>query len=181
MPEMTAAHVVLLLCVGVFTLVAAICDLRFRRIPNRLTAPMCLAGIVYQVAFYGMDGLWASLLGFAVAFGILFVLWIIGSAGGGDVKLISALSTWLGWLMTLKVLLCSLIFVTTGTTGIVAVGMMSQGFRRTKEQYLKTSNKGKSGRESTDQRKKRRIMAFAVPVGFATWCVLVLQLFGDRG
>lgn len=181
MPEFTTAQIVLLLCVGVFTLVAAIRDLRFRKIPNRMTAPMCAAGVVYQTAFFGIDGFWVSLLGFAVGFGILFVLWIIGSAGGGDVKLISALATWLGWLMTLKVLLCSLIFVTTGTIGIVAVGMMSQGVRRTKEQYLTTNDKGKGRRETTDQRKKRRIMAFAVPVALATWCILALQLFGNRG
>ena len=72
MPELNTALVVLLLSVGVFTLAAAICDLRFRKIPNRMTAPMCLAGIVYQVAFFGIDGLWASLLGFAAGFGTNF-------------------------------------------------------------------------------------------------------------
>jgi len=179
MPELTTAQVVLLLCVGVFTMAAAICDLRLRKIPNRMTAPMCVAGIVYQVAFYGMDGLWVSLLGFAAGFGILFVLWIIGSAGGGDVKLISALSTWLGSLMTLKVLFCSLIFVTTGTIGIVLSGLLLQGPRRTKDQYLTTNETGKG--ETTEQRQKRRVMAFAVPVAVATWCVVALQLYGNRG
>ena len=179
MPELTIAHVVLLLCVGVFTLMAAICDLRFRKIPNRMTAPMCVAGIVYQVVFYGMDGLWASLLGFAAGFGILFVLWMIATAGGGDVKLMAALGTWLGWLTTLKVLFCSLIFVTTGTIGIVLIGLLSQGLRRTKNQYLTKNETGKG--ETTEQRQKRRVMAFAVPVAFATWCVLALQLFGNRG
>jgi prepilin peptidase CpaA len=179
MPELNTALVVLLLSVGVFTLAAAICDLRFRKIPNRLTAPMCLAGIVYQVAFFGMDGLWASLLGFAAGFGILFVLWMIATAGGGDVKLMAALGTWLGWQVTLKVLLCSLIFVTTGTIGIVLISLLSQGLRRTKNQYLTTHKKGAG--ETTEQRQKRRVMAFAVPVALATWCVLALQLFGNRG
>ena len=179
MPELTTAHVVLLLCVGVFTLVAAICDLRFRKIPNRMTAPMCVAGIVYQVVFYGMDGLWASLLGFAAGFGILFVLWMIATAGGGDVKLMAALGTWLGWLTTLKVLFCSLIFVTTGTIGIVLIGLLSQGLRRTKNQYLTKKETGKA--ETTAQRQKRRIMPFAIPVALATWCILALQLFANRG
>ena len=147
MPELTTAQVVLLLCVGVFTLAAAICDLRFRKIPNKMTAPMCVAGVVYQIAFFGMDGLWASVLGFAIGFGILFVLWMIATAGGGDVKLMAALGTWLGWLTTLKVLFCSLIFVTTGTMGIVLIGLLSQGLRRTKNQYLKKNATGKfSGR-----------------------------------
>ena len=181
MPELTTAQVVLLLCVGVFTLAAAICDLRFRKIPNKMTAQMCVAGIVYQVAFFQMDGLWTSLLGFAAGFGILFVLWMIATAGGGDVKLMAALGTWLGWLTTLKVLFCSLIFVTTGTIGIVLVGLLSRGLRRTKDQYL-TKNKNDNGKgESTEQRQKRRVMAFAVPVALATWSILALQLFGNRG
>jgi prepilin peptidase CpaA len=179
MPELTTAQVVLLLCVGAFTLIAAICDLRFRKIPNKMTAPMCVAGIVYQVIFSGMDGLWVSLLGFAAGFGILFVLWMIATAGGGDVKLMAALGTWLGWLTTLKVLFCSLIFVTMGTIGIVLIGLLSQGLRRTKNQYL-TKNEAGTG-ETTEQRQKRRVMAFAIPVALATWCVLALQLFGNRG
>jgi prepilin peptidase CpaA len=179
MPELTAAQVVFLLFVGVFTLATAICDLRFRKIPNRLTGPMCVAGIVYQVAFCGMEGLWASLLGFAVGFGILFVLWFIGSAGGGDLKLISALSTWLGWQMTLMVLFCSLIFVTTGTVGIVLIVLLSQGLRRTKDQYLTKNEADKE--ETTAQRQERRVMPFAVPVAIATWCALALQLYGNRG
>lgn len=179
MQEITTAQLVLFLCVGAFTLVAAISDLRFRKIPNKMTAPMCVAGIVYHVAFFGLDGLWFSLLGFAAGFGVLFVLWMIATAGGGDVKLMAALGTWLGWLTILKVLFCSLIFVTTGTIGIVAFGLVSKGFRRTKEQYIVKSDKGKG--ETTDQRKKRRVMAFALPVALATWCMLALQFFGTKG
>ena len=179
MPDLTAFDVVLLLCVGVFTLVAAVSDLRFRKIPNKLTAPMCVAGFVYQIAFFGVDGLWASLLGFAVGFGILCLLWIVAAAGGGDVKLMAALGTWLGWLATLKVLFVSLIFVTTGTVGIVLIGLISQGLRRTRNQYLAKNEKGTG--ESTAQRQKRRVMPFAVPVALATWSILVLQLFGSRG
>ena len=181
MPELTTNQVVLLLCVGAFTLAAAVCDLRSRKIPNKMTAPMCVAGIVYQVAFFGLDGLWTGLLGFAAGFGILFVLWMIATAGGGDVKLMAALGTWLGWLTTLKVLFCSLIFVTTGTIGIVLVGLLSQGLRRTKAQYLRENEKGKGRSETTEQRQKRRVMAFAVPVALATWCILALQLFGTNG
>lgn len=179
MQDLAIPQIVLLLCVGVFTVVAAISDLRFRKIPNKMTGPMCIAGIVYHVGFFGWDGLQVSLLGFAAGFGVLFVLWMIATAGGGDVKLMAALGTWLGWLMVLKVLFCSLIFVTTGTIAIVAFGLLSKGLRRTKEQYMSRTDKGKG--ETTDQRKKRRVMAFALPVALATWCVLALQLFGNNG
>jgi prepilin peptidase CpaA len=177
MPDLTPAQIVLLVAVLLFTAVAAISDIRTRKIPNKLTVPMCLAGLVYQVGFFHLDGLWTALLGFAAGFGTLFVLWMIGTAGGGDVKLMGALGPWLGALLTLKVLFVSLIFVTVGTMGVVLLGVLSNGIRRTKSQYLK----GKGKTETTSQRQKRRVMAFAAPVALATWALLALQFFGNNG
>ena len=171
----------MLVAVVLFTLVAAITDLRTRKIPNRLTAPMCVAGLMYQLTFYRLEGLWTALAGFALGFGIFFVLWMIGTAGGGDVKLMGALGPWLGGMMILKVMFVSLIFVTVGTGAIIVGSIASRGFRRTKSHYLKQSQNGKSTGETSQQRQKRRVMAFAAPVALATWSVLLLQLFGNRG
>lgn len=181
MPELSAADIVMLIAVVLFTAIAAWTDLRTRRIPNRLTAPMCVAGLIFQVAFFRLEGLGIALAGFAAGFGIFFVLWMIGSAGGGDVKLMGALGPWLGGIMTLQVMLVSLLFVTIGTVAIVFGSVLTNGFRRTKAQYLKQSESSKSTAETTVQRQKRRVMAFAAPVALATWCVLALQLFGNRG
>ena len=181
MPELTAAQIVMLVAVVLFTLVAAITDLRTRKIPNKLTAPMCVAGLIYQLTFYRLEGLWTALAGFALGFSIFFVLWMIGTAGGGDVKLMGALGPWLGGMMILKVMFVSLIFVTVGTGAIIVGSIVSRGFRRTKSHYLKQSKNGKSTGETSQQRQKRRVMAFAAPVALATWSVLFLQLFGNRG
>ena len=177
MNSLAPSQLVLLISVAAFTLVAAISDIRTRKIPNWMTVPMCVAGLVYQVCFYQWSGLGSGLIGFVAGFGILFVLWMIGSAGGGDVKLMGALGPWLGGMLTLKVLFVSLIFVTLGTLGIVLFGLLANGFRKTKQQYLKTGVAG----ENVDQRQKRRVMAFAVPVALAAWCMLAIQLFGTRG
>ena len=179
MPQLSLASWILVVVVGLFTAIAAIWDYRQHRIPNNLTLPVFFAGWVYQAVFHGWPGIGNAAGGFLVGFGVLFLLWMVGGGGGGDVKLMAALGTWLGWLMVLKVLFVSLIFVTTGTMGIVAFGLLSKGLRRTKEQYMSKSNKGKG--ETTDQRKKRRVMAFALPVALATWCVLALQFFGTTG
>lgn len=185
MPELSLAQIIMLSCVVVFTIVTAISDIRTRKIPNKLTAPMCVAGFVWQISFFGLDGLWAALAGFAAGFGIFFVLWMIGAAGGGDVKLLGALGPWLGGMTTLKVLFVSLVFVTLGAGFVVVAGILKRGFRKTKDQYLKQATSGTSGKrsqaETLEQRKKRRVMAFAAPVALATWCVLALQLFGTRG
>lgn len=177
MNSLPVSQLVLLVSVAVFTLVAAVSDLRTRKIPNWMTVPMCVAGLIYQVCFFQWSGLGSGLLGFLAGFGILFVLWMIGSAGGGDVKLMGALGPWLGGLLTLKVLFVSVIFVTVGTFGIVLFGLLANGFRKTKEQYVKTG----VARENVDQRQKRRVMAFAVPVALAAWCMLAIQFFGTRG
>ena len=176
MPTLTASQIVFLVCVLLFTLVAAISDIRTRKIPNKMTVPMCVAGLIYQVAFFQLNGLWTALIGFAAGFGILFILWMVGTAGGGDVKLMGALGPWMGGMLTLKVLFCSLVFVTVGTFGVVIYSALSQGIRRTKSQYIK--NKAKA--ETTGERQKRRVMAFAAPVALATWSVVAVQLLTNR-
>ncbi len=177
MPDFTASQIVFLIAVLLFTLVAAISDIRTRKIPNKMTVPMCLAGLVYQIAFFQLNGLWTALIGFSAGFGILFILWMIGTAGGGDVKLMGALGPWMGGMLTLKVLFCSLVFVTVGTFGIVIYSAMSNGIRRTKSQYLKKT----ATAETTGERQKRRVMAFAAPVALATWCMVALQLLTNKG
>jgi prepilin peptidase CpaA len=70
-------------------LVAALHDAAARTIPNAIPATMALAGVVLRV--------WAGdlLLGFGIAaalMAILFVLWLRGYIGGGDMKLIPAVA-----------------------------------------------------------------------------------------
>jgi len=172
--DLNTSQIVFLIAVVTYTVATSFTDLKSRKIPNRLTAPMCVAGFVYQGVFFGLPGLGNGALGFAVGFGILFLLWMIGSAGGGDVKLIGGLSVWLGAALTLRVLLCSLIFVMVGTMGMMVYGVLSQGLARTKKQLLEKKAVGGKSKETVGDRQKRRVMAFAVPVALATWCVLLI-------
>ena len=86
---------------AVIVILAAIWDLRWRRIPNWLT----LAGLVLGIAmswFLGYPGLGSSLQGLGVAFAIYFILYLLRGMGAGDVKLMAAvgatagLANWLG-------------------------------------------------------------------------------------
>ena len=137
---------------------------------------MWVAGWVYQAVFFQWDGIVNGLAGFGLGFGLFFVLWMIGSAGGGDVKLMGALGVWLGGPLTLKVILASLVFVVVGTLCLLIVGICSQGWKRTKESYVRsTASKGKlTSTEPADSKSKRRVMAFAMPVALATWSVLLM-------
>lgn len=175
---MSPSAMILVLAVSLFTATAMIWDSRFKRIPNKLTIPMFFAGWIYQIGMsvmYGWHHLGSAALGFLVGFGILFVLWFIGGGGGGDVKLMGALSVWLGFRLTLWVMFVSTMIVLVATVGVILWSLTSKGLRRTKSQYLgtgKTPHGQKSVKETTDDKMRRRVMTYAGPVGLATWLVL---------
>lgn len=180
--DMNPASMVLVAAAGLFTAVAAFWDIRTKRIPNKLTLPMFFAGWVYQLIIsimYGWHHLGSAALGFLVGFGILFVLWFIGGGGGGDVKLMGALSVWLGFQMTLYVLFVSTLLVLLSTVAVIVSNLATRGLKQTKEKYLATG-KSPAGQkpqsESRDQKLGRRVMAYAGPVAVATWMVLVWNL-----
>jgi prepilin peptidase CpaA len=104
-----AQHPVLLPWCAVIgaSLVAAVIDVRVRRIPNWLTLPLFLAGLVWAGWSGGtsgiLEGLAAALL-LALPYLILFA---IAGGGAADAKLMGALGAWLG--------------LSTGWTVLVAV------------------------------------------------------------
>lgn len=172
MPALTLPQILLILVLSIVTVVAAISDYRFRKIPNKLTVPVFLSGLVYQLVFFGFAGLLDGLAGFAIGFGTLFVLWIIGGGGGGDVKLMGAIGVWLGRVLTTWVLGLSTVFVIFGTFVVLVVGAFRNGVGKTREQYMPDGKPVHADRDS----KNRRIMAFAMPVAVATWVVLAWQV-----
>ncbi|MBX3440530.1 MAG: prepilin peptidase [Planctomycetaceae bacterium] len=170
----------LVLVVGAYTTAAATWDWRHWRIPNKLTLPTFALGWVYQAVFHGWAGLGAAALGFLCGFGVLFVLWIVGGGGGGDVKLMGALSVWLGFSLTLNVLIASTLMVIFGTAAVLIWSMLTSGIRKTQDRYLATGKtqgtepRGASTRVA--ERQQRRVMGYAVPVALATWLILLYQL-----
>ena len=178
--HLSLASTVLVVVVGLFTAAAAVWDWRFWRIPNKLTLPTFVLGWIYQGAFNGLPGLGDAALGFLVGFGVLFVLWMVGGGGGGDVKLMGEHSAfWLGFRLTLLVLILSTILVIVGTGSIILWSILTKGFRGTQDKYLATgkTKKGEQPKAETVQdRQRRRVMGYAVPVAAATWMVMLYKL-----
>src|SRR5438874_13835628 len=94
--------------------VAAYTDLRRMVIPKQLTLGALALGLVFNIVrgawvgangegsgvwllgangpFAGaLDGLLYAGAGFAIGFGLFVIMWILGTCGGGDVKLFAAL------------------------------------------------------------------------------------------
>jgi prepilin peptidase CpaA len=72
---------------GLMLLVAAACDLRDRRIPNRVVLPGALVGLALSASHAGLA---LSVLGGLVALSIFLALHGLGWMGAGDVKLAAA-------------------------------------------------------------------------------------------
>lgn len=73
---------------------AALCDLRWRLIPNGLTAAMAAGGLIAAWLAGWPAGAWSVAAAGAVFAGGA-ALFALGAMGGGDVKLAAALALWL--------------------------------------------------------------------------------------
>ncbi len=76
--------------------VAVITDLRSQRIPNWLTFPLMLLGLVTHTVMGGWDGLLFSSAGFGLGLGVMLIPFLLGMMGAGDVKLMAGVGAWLG-------------------------------------------------------------------------------------
>ncbi len=72
------------------SLLGAAFDLRSRRIPNFITGPALLTGLLLHGAFDGWRGLGTSLAAGLLCGVIFLVFYLGGGMGAGDVKLITA-------------------------------------------------------------------------------------------
>jgi len=80
-------------------IVAAITDLRSRRIPNWLTLSGVLSGLGMNIflAEQWWEGLKFSLIGLGAGFGLYVILYVLRAMGAGDVKLMAATGAIVGW------------------------------------------------------------------------------------
>jgi prepilin peptidase CpaA len=76
--------------------IAAGVDARTRRIPNWLSVPSMVAGLVASLAQGGAEGMWQSLLSLGIAVVFFGIPCWMGSMGMGDLKLGCALGAWMG-------------------------------------------------------------------------------------
>lgn len=183
----------------IVTSAAAVTDFRCRRIPNWLTLSTFLLGLLFRLGTGGGVGLLDAGLGFAAGFGTLFVLWVCGGGGAGDVKLMGALGVWLGGSLTLSVLVLSVVIVcllslaaplfsrestvvaSTARPGNVDSDEDKLPAEETNEDSCVEAGDGddQQGKVAPQAAPRQRVtVAFAIPLALATWIVLALDFSG---
>ena len=113
-------------------------DVRYRRIPNRLVLITLLSGIAINAFFGAWQGLFASLAGLVIAFGLMFLFHLFGTMGAGDVKLFAAIGAVVGSSLVLPTFLivaltggvlavCKMIYARRAVTTMLGVGQFFVG------------------------------------------------------
>jgi len=77
-------------------LLGAAFDVRSRRVPNFISLPGILLGLLLHLALGGWRQLALSAAAGLICGLVFFVFWIAGGMGAGDVKLMAGIGAWLG-------------------------------------------------------------------------------------
>jgi prepilin peptidase CpaA len=107
---------------------AAVWDLRTRRIPNWLVLAGLVAGFGLNGLMEGLSGLSLAGVGMLVAFGVYFVLYLLHAMGAGDVKFMAAIGSLVGVQWWFRIFLVSVIL---GAIAGVILAVSKGRFRRT--------------------------------------------------
>jgi prepilin peptidase CpaA len=116
---MTPLPLVSEIALAALVIVAAVYDIRFRRIPNWLVVTGFCLGFALNVFFLRVDGFILAILGAVLAFAVYLPFFALRAMGAGDVKLMIAIGTFVGaknWLI--------LFLITAILGGILAVCLL---------------------------------------------------------
>ena len=94
-------------------------DVRYRRIPNAFVLATLVSGVTINGVFGGLSGLFASLGGCVLGFGLMFTLHVFGAMGAGDVKLFAAIGAVTGAHLVMPTFI--VVVLTGGLLAIVSI------------------------------------------------------------
>lgn len=119
---------------GFFVVSAFITDIRTMRIPNLLTLSAIISGLFVHLLMDGLQGWLMSMGGLLAGFGLMFVLYLAGAVGAGDVKIFGGIGAWTGVLFTLQAMVYSIIIA--GVIGLLILIWRKSFFQRIRKMYF---------------------------------------------
>ena len=148
-------------------------DLARRKIYNVVVLPAAALGMAVNLAA-GAGALVSSLVGFALALVLFGLLFAIGAAAAGDVKLMAAVGAIAGWRFGVNAVILSLII--NGVLALVLLAVCGRlGDVLWKTGYLaRRLAAGKAERHVWQEMAQGRQIPFAVAAGLG--CALALRL-----
>jgi prepilin peptidase CpaA len=160
-------------------ILAAVIDVRQRRIPNWLTFGLIAAGMARCVVVGPAPSATHAIAGLLAAAAVPAILFIIGALGGGDVKLMASIGVWVGPRLGVT------IFAAECVIGMALVLIQAASQRRTlalfRNTAVLTAVMAQQGITATGSQKGQqqssidRPLPFAVPAMLATFLVLYLS------
>lgn len=99
-------------------LAGAVFDVRSRRIPNFITLPGILFGLLLHLALGGWKQMGLAALAGLICGGLFLIFWLAGGMGAGDVKLMTAVAAIAG-----MPLVTYLLILTALAGGVMALGL----------------------------------------------------------
>lgn len=196
-PELFFAWVFVTLLAGAM-IAASWFDLRYMVIPKWLSLATLGLGLVVNIIrgiwlaslgkqtwlfaepsnalIGGLDGLLFSLAGFGTAFAIFFLLWILNTVGGGDVKQFAAVGAWVGPLWTIYLLVVTVVFVALIAFGLICLRFFKRGVRG----MVPQRSDGKRGEAKFKVAQGRRV-GWALPATLAVVLVMFWVLRVELG
>jgi len=168
----TASDVILFIVV----LTGLVTDLRWRRLPNWLTFPAMIVGIILQTVASGWRGTLDAIGGVLFA-AVLLLPFYHGGLGAGDLKFVAAIGALKGWRFALSSTLYGAVL-----GGLVSVIILLRQ-RRLKEEFwrfflmLQNLRQDKADRPDLRPEKKREsLFPYGVVLAIG---VLIFRFFGS--
>ena len=147
---------------------AAWIDGKQLRVPNWLTFPMVLAGLVYSGWSGGWAGLQDGLIGMAVGLATLLPLYAVGGMGAGDVKLMAGIGAWLGATVTWHAFVVSVVI-----GAIMAIAMVAWrrswakhcgNFSQIVLEFLTVKNASELSRIAAERKSQMLLLPYGIPI-----------------
>jgi len=147
---------------------AAWIDGKQLRVPNWLTFPMVLSGLVYSAWVGGWAGLGDGLVGMCGGLATLLPLYAVGGMGAGDVKLMAGIGAWLGAAATWNAFVVSVI-----VGAVMAVAMVAWrkswkkhcgNFSQIVLEFMTVKSPGELSRIAAERKPQMLLLPYGIPI-----------------
>lgn len=158
--------------VSAILILAAWIDGKELKVPNWITFPMVLAGLVYSAWAGGWSGLGFGLAGMATGLLCLLPLYSVGGMGAGDVKLMAGIGAWMGWQVTLQAFVVSVVVGAVMAVCMVAVkGTWKQhyeNFLTILSEWVVIRNPSELSRIAAERKPRMALLPYGIPICVGT-------------